>query len=293
MLIKNENTDAAVLDATTQDNNNQEKTELDEKTNELLSIGLQEKEEVLDNKEGTEQETETEDDEELEVIDAVNQIKIPKRFPHESESAYNVRVQIALTTEAKRRATTDDERSVASERLKELRKGLGDINKKETPAQQKITNNPEEDTTFFSSKEEEQSVKDALEKLGYVSKDSVEQMVKQMLESQTSQQTLAQQERSIEDFFVSRQDIASDKFKQEALIDFVFERFNITEKSTGQEITWAFETAASQLFPKRTAQKAPQDKADLVNIKGGTKASQNKTGRYSDDEVARYQNMGL
>ena len=118
-------------------------------------------------------------------------------------------------------------------------------------------------------------------------------MVKEMIDSQNSQQTLALQEKAIENFFIARQDIASDKFKQEALVDFVFDNFNITEKSTDKQITWAFETAASQLFPKRVAQKAPQDKADLVNITGGSKSNETKSGKYSENEINEYRNMGL
>ena len=137
MSTKIQNTDDVVLDQTSQEKIGHENIELDNETNELLSIGLQKN----DSDDGKVSEDTGEDttEEDLEVIDSVNDIKIPKRFDGESEVAYNMRVQIALATEAKRRATTEEEKSVASERLKQLRRGLGEEIKKTPTQEQTIT----------------------------------------------------------------------------------------------------------------------------------------------------------
>ena len=88
MSTKIQNTDDVVLDQTSQENTGHENIELDNETNELLSIGLQKN----DSDDGKVSEDTGEDttEEDLEVIDSVNDIKIPKRFDGESEVAYNM-----------------------------------------------------------------------------------------------------------------------------------------------------------------------------------------------------------
>lgn len=273
-------TDDTALDTVPQDTANQVLPEIEK----LLSQGLAE------DKNNTE-EVVTEDENE-ELVGDNKDIRIPKRFTHETDTMHNMRVQIAIATEAKRNATTVEEIDLAKTRLKELRTGLAEQSKDINP----VTTKPD-DKLVFESQEQEDDVRIALKSLGLdsnelVKKSDVETLVNTMLAQKQAEQSEAQQNNAISNFFLSRPDIMADKFKQEALVTEVFEMFRITPQTSPEKLKYYFDLTATQLFPKKVINNTVQDKADLSNISGGSK-SLNSSEAYTSEQIRQAQALGL
>lgn len=225
-------------------------------------------------------------------------VQPPNKFDGETDTQYNLRVQMFHITQAKKDPdATVEEQSLLNEKLKEVRIALATQNQK-TPA----TSNP---TKVFDSEEEEKNVKENLNKLGYYTKDEVLQEVDRIMNEKLSQVSIeskaGEQTEAIKNFYASRPDIATDKLKKQEVEKWVMSNFNITPKSSKKEIELALDMTANYLFPRGQSSKAKDNEAkvDLVNITG-TNSSETKKAvsdntykslkesGWTDEQIARF-----
>lgn len=222
-----------------------------------------------------EQETKTEEKSVETPQDPVApEIKIsdpPSQYEGESDLQYNIRKQIYDAGQAKAQAETPEEKSALANHIKGLRKELA-INHKSsdaTPAPEKI----EASQSQEASTEEEQA-KEALRKMGYLSKDEVAQMVQEITANQSRQ---SEHLTATQEFYATHKDIAANPAQKDVLEKFVVERFNITPQSSKQDLLVAMDMARSYLFPKvdNRAQRAAAsaDKRDLVSFSSNTQSA--------------------
>lgn len=194
----------------------------------------------------------------------------PSQYDGESDLQYNIRKQIYDAGQAKAQAETPEEKSALSQHIKSLRKELA-INHKSsdaTPAPEKIETNQSQEST------EEEQAKEALRKMGYVSKDDMLAEVQALIASQTRQ---AEHMTAAQEFYATHKDIAANPAQKDVLEKFVVERFNITPQSSKQDLLVAMDMARNYLFPKNDtrAQRAAQsaDKRDLVSFSSNTQSA--------------------
>jgi len=206
--------------------------------------------------------------------DTAPEIKIsdpPSQYDGESEIQYNLRKQIYDAGQAKAQAETTEEKSELAKHIKGLRMELGKSSKSHESIAPEIK--IEANESFTQEQSEEELAKIALEKMGYVSKDKIEEMVKTMLQNQTTQD---QHLSATKEFYSSHKDIAANPAQRETLERFVVDKFNITPQSTKQDLLIAMDMARTYLFPKtdtrvqRAAVSA--DKRDLVSISSNTQS---------------------
>lgn len=195
----------------------------------------------------------------------------PSQYDGESDLQFNIRKQIYDAGQAKAQAETPEEKSALAQHIKSLRKELA-INHKSSdaiPAPEKI----EASQSQEASTEEEQA-KEALRKMGYLSKDEVAQMVQEITANQSRQ---AEHLTAAQEFYATHKDIAANPAQRDVLEKFVVERFNITPQSSKQDLLVAMDMARAYLFPKtdNRAQRAAQsaDKRDLVSISSNTQSA--------------------
>jgi hypothetical protein len=195
----------------------------------------------------------------------------PSQFDGESDLQYNIRKQIYDAGQAKAQAETPEEKSALAQHIKGLRKSLAITNKSSdaVPAPEKI-----EASQSQEAQTEEEAAKEALRKMGYLSKDEVAQMVQETLASQTKQ---TEHLTAAQEFYAAHKDIAANQAQRDVLEKFVVERFNITPQSSKQDLLVAMDMARTYLFPKtdNRAQRAAQsaDKRDLVSISSNTQSA--------------------
>jgi hypothetical protein len=194
----------------------------------------------------------------------------PSQYDGESDLQYNIRKQIYDAGQAKAQAETPEEKSALSQHIKSLRKELA-INHKSsdaTPAPEKIETNQSQEST------EEEQAKEALRKMGYVSKDDMLAEVQALIASQTRQ---AEHMTATQEFYATHKDIAANPAQKDVLERFVVERFNITPQSSKQDLLVAMDMARNYLFPKNDtrSQRAAQsaDKRDLVSFSSNTQSA--------------------
>lgn len=207
----------------------------------------------------------------------------PSKYAGESDIQFNIRKQIYDAGQAKAQAETEEEKSALAQHIKGLRKELAMSSSKIEATELPKT----------EAQSEEELAKIALEKMGYVSKDKIEEMVQSMI-SNTSRE--AEHKQAIDEFYSSHKDIASNKSQKEVLERFVVEKFNITPQSTRQDLLIAMDMARSYLFPKvdtraeRAASSA--DKRDLVSISSNTQSA--TTVSKEDQKAAQVlQDLGI
>lgn len=209
------------------------------------------------------------------TTEEVKDIKIsnpPVQYEGESDIQFNLRTQLYNAGQAKAQAETDEERSVLSKHMKDLRKEMGKNSvspKQESANEFKTTPETSEKTEDFSQTEEE-AAKIALKKLGVPDKDEVLNLVKEMIQSQ---KTEIEHSSAINEFYSKRQDIASDPEKVKMLENVVIQNFNVSPQTSKQQLLIAMDMAASYLFPKANksaAVNAAAEKRDLLNISSNT-----------------------
>lgn len=194
----------------------------------------------------------------------------PSQFQGESDLQYNIRKQIYDAGQAKAQAETPEEKSALTNHIKSLRKELA-INSKSSDA----VSAPEiEANKSQEAPSEEEQAKEALRKMGYLSKDEVAQMVQEITANQTRQ---TEHLTATQEFYATHKDIAANPAQRDVLEKFVVERFNITPQSTKQDLLVAMDMARTYLFPKTDdrAQRAAQsaDKRDLVSLSSNTQSA--------------------
>lgn len=210
--------------------------------------------------------TETVEQKAPETETEVKEIKIsnpPVQYEGESDIQFNLRTQLYNAGQAKAQATTDEEKSVLTQHMKELRKEMG---------KNSVTPKPEIETPSEKTEDlsEEEAAKQALKKLGVPDKDEVLNLVKEMIQSQ---KTEIEHSSAISEFYSKRQDIASDPEKVKMLENVVIQNFNVSPQTTKAQLLVAMDMAANYLFPKANKSAAVNtaaEKRDLLNISSNT-----------------------
>lgn len=197
----------------------------------------------------------------------------PTQYEGESETQFNLRLQLFNAGQAKANATTEEEKSLLTEEMKKIREAMSGKKSTETTVDTQDTTDD-----IFKTEEEKKTALENIRKLGFYSKDDVEKLLNDKFEevskklNQNQIETRAKEHSdAIKEFYTLRSDIASDKSQREMLEKAVIERFKITPDTTKQELTVALDMMANYLFPKSNKTekaKAAQDKVDLVNITG-------------------------
>ena len=241
----------------------------------------------------TEEKTEPVAPNPTEVKETISISDPPSKYEGESDIQHKLRTDIWLAGQAKAQAETPEEKSALAQHIKGLRKELA-INHKssETNAQIPIeTNKSSIDPQVIQS--EEDLAKEALRKMGYLSKDEVAQMVAETIASQSKQ---SEHLSATQEFYSLHKDIASNPAQREALERFVVDKFNITPQSTKQDLLVAMDMAASYMFPKNDtrSQRAAQaaDKRDLVGITSNTQ-SVPTTNKADEKSAAALKEIGM
>jgi len=195
----------------------------------------------------------------------VKDIKIsnpPVQYEGESDIQFNLRTQLYNAGQAKAQATTDEEKSVLTQHMKELRKEMG---------KNSVTPKPEIETPSETTEDgEEEAARQALKKLGVPDKDEVLNLVKEMIQSQ---KTEVEHSSAISEFYSKRQDIASDPEKVKMLENVVIQNFNVSPQTSKAQLLVAMDMAANYLFPKQNKSAAVNtaaEKRDLLNISSNT-----------------------
>lgn len=212
----------------------------------------------------------------------------PSKYEGESDIQHKLRTDIWLAGQAKAQAESPEEKSELAQHIKGLRKELAITHKSETVTPTEIQKPIE---TNESS--EEDLAKEALRKMGYLSKDEVAQMVAETIANQSKQ---SEHLSATQEFYSSHKDLASNPAQRQALERFVVEKFNITPQSTKQDLLVAMDMAASYMFPKNDtrSQRASQaeDKRALVGITSNTQ-SVPTTNKADEKTSAGLKEIGL
>lgn len=200
-------------------------------------------------------------------------LKEPTRHAGESDTQYDIRLNIWSTGRAKAAADTEEEKSILSQKIKDLRKELGQASTSVNAQTVKTTQSTTETTPEPDTEEEQARL--ALAKLGYVDKNEVQKLVEEALRKQSDEAKYSQAEKehttAIKDFYASRKDIASDPKKVKDLENYVFENFKISPDTPKRTLQANLEMAANFLYPKEQGGFA-QTKRETVNVTSNTKS---------------------
>lgn len=218
----------------------------------------------------------------------------PSKYEGESDIQFSLRKQIFDVGQAKAQAETPEEKSELAQHIKGLRKELAVSHKSSdsvTLAPEKIEANKSQAQAETQS--EEELAKEALKKMGYLSKDEVAQMVVETLANQSRQDEHLS---ATQEFYSSHKDLASNPAQRQALERFVVEKFNITPQSTKQDLLIAMDMASGYLFPKNDtrSQRAntSAEKRELVGISSNTQ-SVPITNKADEKTAAGLKEVGL
>lgn len=223
-------------------------------------------------------------------------VQPPTKFDGETDTQYNLRVQMFHVTQAKKDPdTTEEEKSLLNDKLKEIRVAMATQSNK-TPA----SSNP---VKVFDNEEEEKNAVENLKKLGFYTKEDIDKILEDKLAQVSVESKAVEQTEAIKNFYASRPDIAMDKLKKQEVEKWVMSNFNITPKSSKKDIELALDMTANYLFPRGQSSKAKDNEAkvDLVNITGTNSNSDTKskigdstykllkeTYGWSDEAIAKF-----
>jgi hypothetical protein len=226
-------------------------------------------------------------------------IKEPTRHEGESDTQYQLRTDIWRAGRAKAAAETEEEKSLISDHIKELRKELG---KSHYESKEKVETTSSTKTDTTEETVDEEVAREALRKLGYVDKNEVNQMVAEILSKSRQEQEIATAEKehssAITDFYNQRKDIAADKEQRTILETYVLDNFQITPSTSKAKLMANMEMAANYLFPKvsKTANaQTAETKRSIGNISSDGRASQTDEGLakemrdagFSDEDIKK------
>ena len=229
-----------------------------------------------------------------EVTKVTEAVQPPNRYDGETDTQYNLRVQLFNVTQAKKDPdTTDEEKSLLSEEMKKIRTAMA--------GQSKATPENSNPAKVFETEEEERNAVENLKKLGFYTKEDMDKAMEEHLTRLSSESREQEQSQAIDAFYVSRPDISADKFKKEQVEKWVLTNFKITPQSTKKEIELALDMTANYLFPRgQSKAKVNEEKVNLVNISGGNSDTSKKamsdstykllkeTYGWSDDKIAGF-----
>jgi len=206
--------------------------------------------------------------------EATPEIKIsdpPSKYEGESDIQFNLRKQIFDAGQAKAQAESPEEKSELAKHIKGLRTELAKNHKSPEPVQpaQRI----ETSESQVTPESEEELAKEALRKMGYLSKEEVEAMVNNLVSTKATQDAHIQ---ATHEFYSSHKEIASNPESKQAIENFVVTRMNITPESSKQDLLIAMDVARNYLFPKNDtrAQRAAESSAkrDILNVTSNTQS---------------------
>ena len=226
--------------------------------------------------------------------DATEQISNPPtRYEGETDTQHQIRTELWRAGRAKATADGDEEKSLITQRIKELRKGLLDESNKSriqsttqpvTPQKESAIETTENQTD--NSPSEEEAARVALEKLGYLDKKGVEAMLMKAMEAQKAETASHEHGQAITDFYKTRPDLAVDSIKKGLLENYVLDNFNLSPSTTKIQLSASIEMAANYLFPKvdKTANaSAATAKRTVVN----TSSNVNTSSQATDESIAK------
>lgn len=203
----------------------------------------------------------------------------PTRHDGETETQFNLRVQIYQAGQAKAEAKTEEEKSFLSRELNKLRSGLAKAStqpKASTPIATPEPTVPAVDPTVA---EKEEAIK-VLKDLGFIPQEDVNSLVQEKIsalkEESDKQQRITEQTSAVNSFYEHRQDIFTDDSKREAFEQYVWDKFGaIIPNLSKNEFAEILDMSASYIFPRENVNKKinqTQQKVNALNIYGSQAA---------------------
>lgn len=200
----------------------------------------------------------------------VKDVKVPTKYAGESDIQYNTRLQIYHATVAKNDSESEEEKSLLSKHLKDLRNGLSE--KKVQPVEQP---KPKESSADDSDPE---VIKKNLKALGFSSKEEIEEAIAneiKKVEQKYSAKELSEREQehrnATTEFYSTRPDIKDDADKRKQLENFVVNNIGINPNDSKQRIQMVLDMGAKYLFGENTTDREIEEadkKVNLTNITG-------------------------
>lgn len=236
----------------------------------------------------------------IEMQETPNDSEVPKpptRAEGESAYQYNLRVQMFHDNQAlKDPNTTEEEKSILRDHIKELRTGLGkDSGKSDQPNNKENQTTPDEP---IFTEEETTAVAEFLKTQGFLTKEELAQERKQMrdeiLNELKVRNVVEDHGKAIKDFYATRKDIAVDPDKKVMLENYVIENYKVDETTSGEKLAMYMDMAANYIFPKQSNQVSRESKSDVLDVSGqqGAGAQETKKG-LPDDLNKKLANSGV
>ena len=200
----------------------------------------------------------------------------PSRAEGETDEQFQIRQQLKTLTDAKNSTSDEEEKSAIISTIKDLRKGLAEVSKKNEPLKVAENENGELDI---------ETVKENLQKLGFGTKEEIADIVKQTIENAKLEEATKNHELAIKDFYSKNTDIYKTPEAKEFLENYIVETYKISPTTSPEKIIEYMTDARNKFFPKSDNSKARQEAAkavDLLNISGNSTVS--KVDLSEDDK---------
>jgi hypothetical protein len=188
--------------------------------------------------------------------------RIPNKGKFESDESYEKRIELMDLVKRRKAAQTPEQKKELTDQIKTAKSQIKNLNSSDKINQEtKAPNNLEEDETLKADRER-------LRQLGGVTKEEVEDVIKQERQTSEVKNTL--------DKFIDRHTELKDEDMREVFFDFVDQNFNWQGKS-GKDLMTVLEIARESMFkPSETVQerviKAANvaEKVNAMQFPGGT-----------------------
>lgn len=214
--------------------------------------------------------------------------KPPTRAEGESAYQYNLRVQMFHDNQAlKDPSTTDEEKSILRDHVKELRGGLGkDSGKSDQPNNKENQTTPDEP---IFTEDETEAVAEFLKTQGFLTKDELaierKQMREELLSELKVRQVVEDHGKAIKDFYATRKDISSDADKKVMLENYVIENYKVDQNTPADKLAMYMDMAANYIFPKQVNQVSREPKSDVLDVSGQQGAGKQETKKGLPDDL--------
>jgi hypothetical protein len=211
----------------------------------------------------------------------------PGRYEGESDTQYHLRTDLWRAGRARATAETEEEKSLITDHIRELRKGIGQEAARSKQTKVEATQNQADDiipeTGTDTPDDEERAAKVALEKLGYLDKNQVQEIVEKALGQQRAEEAQKEHGQAISEFYKSRPDIIADASRKETLERYILDNFKITPQTSKKQLAAHLDMAASYLFPRAQRSAGASEAAAKRTV---VSASQNTKYTPPDDSLA-------
>lgn len=226
-------------------------------------------------------------DEEPQKTNAEQSLTPPGRYDGESDTQYQLRTELWRAGRARAAAETPEEKSLITDHIKELRRSMGQETAKSKQTKVEATQNQADETPApedNTSDDEERAAKVALEKLGYLDKNQVQEIVQSALNQQRVEEAQKEHSQAISEFYKVRPDINAEPSRKEALERYILDNFKITPQTSKKQLAAHLDMAASYLFPRAQRTAGASEAAAKRTV---VSASQNaKAALPSDDSLS-------